>query len=53
MGRVMRIEDRLQSLKLSSQSLEKRRNRQELIAVFKMSEGVTRLRLQECLHITE
>jgi len=38
-------EDRLQSLKLWS--LEERRNRQDLIEVFKMSKGMTRIRLQE------
>ena len=36
--------DRLQSLKLWS--LEERRNRQDLIEVFKMSKGMTRIRLQ-------
>jgi len=38
-------EDRLQSLKLWS--LEGRRNRQDLIEVFKMAKGMTRIRLQE------
>jgi len=38
-------EDRLQSLKLWS--LEERRNRQDLIEVFKMDKGMTRIRLQE------
>ena len=38
-------EDRFQRLKLWS--LEERRNRQDLIGVFKMSKGMTRIRLQE------
>ena len=37
-------EDRLQSLNLWS--LEERRNTQDLIEVFKMAKGVTRIRLQ-------
>jgi len=41
-------EVRLQSLKLWS--LEEMRNRQDLIEVFKMAKGVTRIRLQELLH---
>jgi len=44
-------EDRLQSLKLWS--LEERRNRQDLIEVFKMSKGVTRIRLQELFTLEE
>ena len=38
----------MQSLKLWS--LEERRNRQDLIEVFKIAKGVTRIRLQELLH---
>jgi len=41
----MGYEDRLQSLKLWS--LEERRNRQDLIEVFKKSKGMSRIRLQE------
>jgi len=39
----MSYEDRLRSLKLWS--LEERRNRQDLTEVFKMSKGMTRVRL--------
>jgi len=41
----MSYSDRLRSLQLWS--LEERRNRQDLIEVFKMSKGITRIRLQE------
>jgi len=44
-------EDRLQRLKLWS--LEERRNRQDLIGVFKMSKGMTRIRLQELFTLEE
>jgi len=44
-------EDRLQSLKLWS--LEERRNRQDLIEVFKMAKGMTRIRLQELFMLEE
>ena len=44
-------EDRLQSLKLWS--FEERRNRQDLIEVFKMAKGMTRLRLQELFMLEE
>ena len=44
-------EDRLQGLKL--RSLEERRNRQDLIEVFKMAKGMTRIRLQELFMLEE
>jgi len=44
-------EDRFQRLKLWS--LEERRNRQDLIGVFKMSKGMTRIRLQELFTLEE
>jgi len=44
-------EDRLQSLKLWS--LEERRNRQDLIEVFKIAKGMTRIRLQELFMLEE
>ena len=44
-------ENRLQSLKLWS--LEERRNRQDLIEVFKMAKGMTRIRLQELFMLEE
>jgi len=44
-------EDRLQSLKLWS--LKERRNRQDLIEVFKMANGMTRMRLQELFMLEE
>ena len=44
-------EDRLQSLNLWS--LEERRNRQDLIQVFKMAKGMTRIRLQELFTLEE
>ena len=44
-------EDRLQSLKLWS--LEERRNRQDLIEVFKTAKGMTRIRLQELFMLEE
>ena len=44
-------EDRLQSLKLWS--LEGRRNRQDLIEVFKMAKGMTRIGLQELFMLEE
>ena len=47
----MSYEDRLWSLKLWS--LEERRNRQDLIEVFKMSKGMTRTRLQELFTLEE
>jgi len=47
----MSYEDRLRSLKLWS--LEERRNRQDLIEVFKMSKGMTRIRPQELFTLEE
>jgi len=47
----MGYEDRLQSLKLWS--LEERRNRQDLIEVFKKSKGMSRIRLQELFTLEE
>jgi len=44
-------ENRLQSLKLWS--LEERRNRQDLIEVFKMAKGMARIELQELLMLEE
>jgi len=44
-------EERLQSLNLWS--LEESRNRQDLIEVFKMSKGMTRIRLQELFTLEE
>jgi len=44
-------EDRLQSLKLWS--VEERRNRQDLIEVFKMAKGMTRIWLQELFMLEE
>jgi len=44
-------EDRLQSLKLWS--LEEKRNRQDVNDVFKMSKGMTRIRLQELFTLEE
>ena len=44
-------EDRLQSLNLWS--LEERRNKQDLIEVFKMAKGMTRIRLQELFTLEE
>jgi len=44
-------EDRVQSLKLMS--LEERRNRQDLIEVFKMAKGMTRIGLQELFMLEE
>ena len=44
-------EDRLQSLNLWS--LEERLNRQDLIEVFKMAKGMTRIRLQELFTLEE
>jgi len=44
-------EERLQSLNLWS--LEERRNRQDLIEVFKMSKGMTRIRFQELFTMQE
>jgi len=44
-------EDRLQSLKLWS--TEERRNRQDLTEVFKMSKGMTRIKLQELFTLEE
>ena len=45
------IEKILNSLKLSS--LEERRNRQDLIEVFKLSKGMTRISLHELFTLEE
>jgi len=47
----LNYEDRLQRLKLWS--LEERRNRQDLIEVFTMAKGMTRIRLQELFMLEE